>query len=179
MYYSRKFIAVSHQLVMPIALSLLLVSLPVFSAQGAERVGIVDSGKILQKMPETRQAETTLQAAAIPLRKEIERMNLDLKNSIASYEQQKGSLTKAIRTQKEKELSVKAQAYQKYQLVNTGALEKKKQALFLPIRQKILTTIMSIAQKNGFSVVLEKGATLYVTPDHDLTSQVMTQLHIK
>ena len=38
---------------------------------------------------------------------------------------------------------------------------------------------MSIAQKNGFSVVLEKGATLYVTPDHDLTSLVMTQLHIK
>lgn len=179
MNYSGRFITVSSRIVTAIALGVLLVSPPVFSAQGAERVGIVDSGKILRLMPETRQAETTLQATATPVRKELDRMNQDLKNSIASYEQQKGTLAKAIRAQKEKELSVKAQSFQKYQQVNSDALEKKKQALFLPIRQKILNTIMSVAQKNGFSVVLEKGASLFVTPDHDLTFQVMTQLHIK
>ncbi|MEI7824402.1 MAG: OmpH family outer membrane protein [Chlorobiaceae bacterium] len=179
MNYSGRIIAVSSGMVTAIALGMLLVSPPVFSAQGAERVGIVDSGKILRLMPETRQAETTLQATATPLRKELDRMGLDLKNSIASYEQQKGSLAKAIRAQKEKELSLKAQNIQKYQQVNSSVLEKKKQALFLPIRQKIQNAIMSIAQKNGFSVVLEKGAALYVTPDHDLTLQVMTQLHIK
>ena len=179
MNHPREYMTVSRRIVMAAALGLLLVSPPAFAAQGAERVGIVDSGKILQKMPETRQAETTLQATAVPLRKELDRMNLDLKNSIASYEQQKASLGKPARMQKEKELTLKAQSIQKYQQVNSGVLEKKKQVLFLPIRQKVLTAVMSIAQKNGFSVVLEKGASLYVTPDHDLTPQVMTLLHIK
>ena len=179
MNYSVQIKAVSSRIITPVLLSIgLLAPIPLV-AEAAERVGIVDSGKILQQMPETKQAETTLQSTAIPLRKELERMNLDLKNSIASYEQQKGTLAQAARTQKEKELTLKAQAIQKYQQVNSTVLEKKKQALFLPIRQKILTAIMSIAQKNGFSVVLEKGASLYVTADHDLTVPVMTQLHIK
>lgn len=171
--------SVSYRVFTAAVFSLVLLAQPLFPAQGAERVGIVDSGKILRQMPETKQAETTLQAAAIPLRKELERMNLDLKNSIASYEQQKASLAKAAKTQKEKELTIKAQAIQKYQQVNSGVLEKKKQALFLPIRQKILAAIQSIAQKNGFSVVIEKSTALYVSVDHDLTLQVMTQLHVK
>lgn len=179
MNHQKEYMIVSRRIVMAVAFGLLLFSAPAFEAQGAERVGIVDSGKIMQKMPETRQAETSLQAAAIPLRKELDRMNLDLKSAIASYEQQKASLGKPARMQKEKELTLKAQSIQKYQQVNGGVLEKKKQALFLPIRQKVLTTIMSIAQKYGYSVVLEKGAALYVAPDHDLTLQVMTQLHIK
>jgi outer membrane protein len=179
MNHSRKFMTVSRRIVMAVGLGLLLVSPSAFAVQGVDRVGIVDSGKILQLMPETKRAETTLQTAAIPLRKELERLNLDLKNSIASYEQQKASLAKPARMQKEKDLALKAQSIQKYQQVNNGVLEKKKQALFQPIRQKILTAVMSIAQKNGFSVVLEKGASLYVSPDHDLTVKVMTQLNIK
>jgi outer membrane protein len=179
MNHPREFMPVSFRFFTAVALGLLLVSPTVFAAQGVERVGLVDSGKILQKMPETKQAETTLQATAVPLRKELERLNQDMKNSIAFYEQQKASLGKPARMQREKELTLKAQSIQKYQQENSGVLEKKKQALFLPIRQKILTAIASIAQKNGFSVVLEKGAALYVTADHDLTSQVMAQLHIK
>lgn len=179
MNQSKKYMSASYRVLTAVVFSLLLLAHPLFSARGAERVGIVDSGKIFRQMPETKQAETALQAAAIPLRKELERMNFDLKNSIASYEQQRGSLAKAAKTQKEKELTMKAQAIQKYQQVNSVVLEKKKQALFQPIRQKILAAVQLIAQKNGFSVVIEKSTALYVSVDHDLTLQVMTQLHVK
>lgn len=177
--HSGKYRGFSCRIIMAVVLSLVLFASPSFAAQDAGKVGIVDSGKILRLMPETKQAETTLQATVAPLRKELERMNLDLKKSIAAYQQQKASLASATRMQKEKELTLKAQALQKYQQVNGALVEKKKQALFMPVRQKILTAVMTIAQKDGFSVVFEKSTTLYVSPDHDLTVKVMTLLHLK
>ncbi len=179
MNHSKKYMSVSYRVITAVVFSLVLLAHPLFSAQGADRVGVVDSGKILRQMPETKQAEATLQAATIPLQKELARMNLDMKNAIASYEQQKGSLAMAARTEKEKELRTKAQAIQKYRQTNNGVLEKKKKALFQPIRQKILAAVQSIAEKNGFSVVIEKSTALYFSADHDLTLQVMTQLHVK
>jgi len=60
-----------------------------------------------------------------------------------------------------------------------AVLYRKEQALITPIRQKLLTAIQAVAQKEGFSLVLDKQAMIYGAADADLTFKVMNQLNIK
>ena len=71
------------------------------------------------------------------------------------------------------------QAFQKFQQEQGGIFEKKQQEISAPIRQKVITAIESIAQKEGFTVVLEKNAAHYVAPENDLTFKVLDKLNIK
>jgi outer membrane protein len=160
-------------------LGMVFFSVPSFALQGSEKTGVVDIGKILRLMPEMKKAEATLQAETVPVQKQLDRMNLELKNAIALYEQQKQSLSPAVRSQKESELKQKIQALQNYRKTNADVLEKRKQTLFSGIRLKLMNVVQSIAQQEDFSVVLDKAASLYAKPDHDLTLKVMKQLNIQ
>jgi outer membrane protein len=163
-------------------LGLLLAAPSAHGAQNTGQIGIVDFAKIIQQMPETKQAETSLQATATPLQKEFERMKLDFEKAVEAYKQQAPSMAKAARAQKEKELGLKGQAIQKYQqdkFGRGGIVDKREQQLIAPIRQKALTAVQTLAQKEGFTLVLDKSVMIYGTADHDLTFKVMNQLNIK
>lgn len=170
------------RIIMAVALSLVLIAPQSFAAQETGKVSVVDSGKILQQLPETKQADVALQATAAPLQKELDRMTQEYQKLAAAYGQQAGSMSKAARELKEKEIGTKAMAIDKYRqekFGRGGVVEKKQQELLIPIRQKVLAAIEAIAQKEGFSLVLEKNIAIYVTPENDLTFKVMNQLNIK
>ncbi len=172
----------SRRIVMAVGLSMVLVTPQSFAAQESGKVSVVDSGKILQQLPETKQAEATLQATAAPFQKELDRMNQDYQKAIAAYRQQAASLTKPARDLREKEIGAKGQAIEKYQLEKFGRgglYEKKQQELLIPIRQKVLAAVESVAQSEGVALVLDKNAAIYVKPENDLTFKVLNQLNIK
>ena len=182
MNHSGGVTSVIRRIMMAVVLSLLSFAPQSYAAQGAGKVGVVDSGKILQQLPDSKQAETTMQSFAAPLQKELERMSQEYQKAVVAYRQQGGSLSKAAKEQKEKELGLKAQAIEKYQqekFARGGVIDAKQQELYLPIRKKVLASIESIAQSEGFSLVFEKSTALYTTPDNDLTFKVMNQLNIK
>ncbi|WP_338076101.1 OmpH family outer membrane protein [Chlorobium limicola] len=182
MHCAGRVTSFSRQIIMAMILSVLLASPAAFAAQNAERTGVVDFGKIMQQMPETKQAETTLQATAAPLQKEFERLKLDFEKAVAAYKQQAATMTKAARDQKEKELNVKGQAVQKYQqdkFGRGGVVDKKELELIAPIRQKALGAVQTIAQKEGFTLVIDKSVLVYGAAEQDLTFKVMNQLNIK
>ncbi|MBV5302934.1 MAG: OmpH family outer membrane protein [Chlorobium sp.] len=183
MSHLKGFMNISRRIIMAAALGLVLVTPQSFAVtQVGTKVSVVDSGKILQQLPETKQAEESLQAIATPLQKELNRMNVDYQQSVAAYQQKAASLTKTMREQKEKELKLKAQALEKYQQDNFGrggTIETKQQELFVPIRKKVLAAVESIATQEGVTLVLEKNSSIYVTTENDLTFKVLDKLNIK
>ncbi|EAT59191.1 MULTISPECIES: OmpH family outer membrane protein [Chlorobium] len=180
MNHSGGFINVSRRAMVTAALSLMLIApSSLQAAQDTGKVGVVDFGKLIQQLPETKQAETTLQATAAPLQKELARLNAEYQKSVVAYRQLPAATTKAARDQKEQEVNSKAQALQKYQQEQGGVVERKQQELLTPIREKVLSAVKAIAQQDGFTLVIDKGAQVYGTPDHDLTFKVMNQLNIK
>ncbi|MEI8033680.1 MAG: OmpH family outer membrane protein [Chlorobiaceae bacterium] len=165
----------TRRVLMAAVLSLAMATSSSFAAQDAAKVAVVDFAKIFQQMPETKQAQTTMQTAAAPVQKEIGRLNQEYQKAVASYK----SAKPATKDQKEKDLNLKAQALQKYQQEQGALMQKKEQELIAPIQDKIKGAISSIAQKEGFSLVLDKSVQVWGTPDHDLTFKVMDQLNIK
>uniref|UniRef100_Q3AQM1 Outer membrane protein OmpH n=1 Tax=Chlorobium chlorochromatii (strain CaD3) TaxID=340177 RepID=Q3AQM1_CHLCH len=179
---TSSFFAVSRRIATGVMLSLTLAAPQAFAAQESGKIGVIDSAKILQQLADTKQAESALQAAAAPMQKELDRMNQDYQQAVAAYRQKAATLAKTAREQKEKELTTKGKAIEKYQQDNFGrggALEKKQQELFSPVRQKVLTAVEAIAQKEGISVVVEKNSAIYATTDADITYKVLNQLNVK
>jgi outer membrane protein len=183
MGHLKGFMNMSHRIIVAAALSLVLVPSQSFAIpQAATKVSVVDSGKILQQLPETKQAEESLQAIATPLQKELNRMNAAYQQSVVAYQQKAPSFTKTVREQKEKELKLKAQTLEKFQQDNFGrggTIEAKQQELFLPIRKKVLAAVESIATQEEVTLVLEKNSAIYVTTENDLTFKVLDKLNIK
>ncbi|NTU96424.1 MAG: OmpH family outer membrane protein [Chlorobiaceae bacterium] len=182
MNYSKRFVNASRRTAMALAMSFVLAAPQTFAAQSSEKVGVVDSGKILERLPETKQAEAGMKAFVGPLQQELERMQQNYQKAVLAYRQQAGSMTKPARDQKEKELTLQGQAIEKYQqekFGRGGVVDRKQQELLSPIRQKVLSSIESMAQKEGYGMIIEKNVSLFVTPELDLTFKVMNQLNIK
>ncbi|WP_223267065.1 OmpH family outer membrane protein [Chlorobium phaeovibrioides] len=173
----------SRHILMATVLTILFAVPSLQAAPGAAgRTGVVDFARILQQMPEAKKAESTLNATAEPFKKELQRMNQDLQKSLEAYSQARAGMSQQARELKEKDLNLKAQGMKKYEqekFGRGGIVQKKEQELITPIRQKLLTAIQSVAQKEGFSLVLDKQAMVYGAADTDITFKVMNQLNIK
>ncbi|MDT9546385.1 MAG: OmpH family outer membrane protein [Chlorobium phaeovibrioides] len=173
----------SRHILMATVLTILFAVPSLQAAPGAAgRTGVVDFARILQQMPEAKKAESTLNATAEPFKKELQRMNQDLQKSLEAYGQARAGMSQQARELKEKDLNLKAQGMKKFEqekFGRGGIVQKKEQELITPIRQKLLAAIQSVAQKEGFSLVLDKQAMVYGTADADLTFKVMNQLNIK
>ena len=173
------FTLLSRTMIMTLILSLFAAVPSVQAAPGDQKTGVVDVAKILDQMPEKKTAENILKATGTQWEKGLDKLKKDFQTAATSYEKQKSSLSKAAREQKEKDLNLKYQSIQKYQLEKFGpggALDKKKAELFAPIRQKILNAVKAVATKEGFSVILDKQAMVYGDKSADLTFKVISQL---
>ncbi|MBC8524727.1 MAG: OmpH family outer membrane protein [Chlorobium phaeobacteroides] len=161
-----------------VILSFFFVS-PELLAVTGQKTGVIDATSVLNQMHETKKAENILKATGTQWQKGLDNLKKSFQTSAASYEKQKSSLSKAAREQKEKDLNVKLQSIQKYQMDKfgpNGALEKKKAELLAPIHQKLLAAVKAVAVKEGFSVIIDKQAMIYGSSSADITAKVINQL---
>lgn len=173
------FTSMSRAMAITLILSLFAIAPSALAVPGKEKTGVVDVAKILNQMPEKKKAENILKATGTQWEKGLDKMKKDFQTAAASYEKQKKSLSKAAKEQKEKDLNLKYQNIQKYQMEKFGpggALDKKKAELFAPIRQKILNAVQAVATKEGFSVIIDKQAMVYGNKSADITFKVISQL---
>ena len=173
------FTPLSLSMILTLILSLFAVAPSALAAPGDQKTGVVDVAKILNQMPEKKKAENILKATGTQWEKGLDNLKKNFQTAAASYEKQKSSLSKAAREQKEKDLNLKYQGIQKYQMEKFGpggALDKKKAELFTPIRQKILNAVTAVAAKEGFSVIIDKQAIVYGNKSADITFKVISQL---
>jgi outer membrane protein len=175
MPYLKRFKQNSLRVVTALALCM-MISIPgAFAASGSsQKIGVVDYGKIFQQMPETKSADQTLQAAKNQTNSELGKMQASLQGAVQAY-QKAGKPNPA----KEKALRDQEESFRKSVADKQNALAKKEQDLITPIRQKIDSAIESIAKKEGYSMIFEKGARVYGDAEYDITFKVMDQLNIK
>lgn len=145
-----------------------------FAADNAQKIGVVDYGKIFQMMPETKAADQTLQTMKNQSGAELTKQQNAFQQAVQAY--QKGGKPNAV---KEKELRTQQENLQKSALEKQKLLAQKEQALIAPIRQKIDATVAAVAKKDGYSMIFDKSARVYGDEQSDITYKVLDQLSIK
>jgi outer membrane protein len=150
------------------------LALPVSLAQAAEvKLGFVSIAKILNSAPQAESASKRLEQEFAPrqkglveaqkaLRKEEEKLG---KDGAVMSESQRRKLESEIRNQARELKRTSDEFREDFNLRRNEELGK--------FQKQVLEVINSVAKEEGFDLVINDSATLYFSPQVDVTEKVM------
>ena len=169
----------SYAIMNKIILLFLFLSLGALTQLSAQRIAIVDITKVLQQLPDYRQAQAELDKLAADWRQEIALENDQIKAMYNKYQAEQVLLTEDAKKQKEDEIMGLEQAVrekQKEKFGPEGALFRNRQDLIQPIQERVYGAIQTYAEDRGFDFIFDKGGTsglLFSNAEYDKTEDVV------
>ena len=143
------------------------------------KIGHVDSGAIMQIMPETAKVEQDLQAYAAELQAELQAMAGEYQNKLQDYQANQATMSNLIRQSKEKEIIDLETRIQEFQSSAEMAMQSKQVELLNPIIEKVQNAVNAVGQEKGFTYILDKtaGVVVFIGENAiDITSDVKAKL---
>src|SRR5436190_795496 len=100
------------------------------------KFGHIDSGALIQMMPQTKQADSTLKKFGESLDSQLKGMTAEYQTKLQAYQSKADSMPDLIRATKEKELGDLGQRIQDFQQTAQESIQKKKEEIYGPILKK-------------------------------------------
>ena len=140
------------------------------SSFAQQKIGHIDTGTILQLMPERDSAAKIYEKFNVEINKNFESMTAVYTNLAETYTKQRDSLSTFIRTAKEAELADMRTKIDNFREVAQQELDKKQNELMAPIQAKLKQAIKAVAEANKFTYVIESGGGIlpFTTEDESL-----------
>jgi outer membrane protein len=151
----------------------------------AQRYAIIDTRYILDKMPDYKQAQASLDATANQWQKEIDAKQLELDNMYRNFDAEKVMLSAELVKKRQDELFLKEKEIrdlQKKRFGFEGDLFKERQKLIKPIQDKVYTAVQKIAVAHSYDFILDKSegiTVIFADPKLDKSEEVLRELGIK
>lgn len=162
------------------SLVFLVLSSNVVLAQNANtneaiKVGYISFLKLVNSVPQAKQAEKRLETEFEPRRNKIEGLDKELKLEASELEKNAVVMTDADKTTKERELRAKNRElkllYQEYQEDLTLRQNQETSV----IQKLVYQAVIEIAKAENYDLILEQG-TVYASPKIDITDKVLEKL---
>ncbi|OGW47694.1 MAG: hypothetical protein A2V62_05615 [Nitrospirae bacterium RBG_19FT_COMBO_58_9] len=160
---------------------LLFASLPPAQAAEAFKMGVVDPQTVLEKSKAGRKALDGLKEYVSTRQKLLSRDEEELRNTEKTLKEQLAKLSDAEKKEKETQFRAKIQDYQKRAQEFNQELQGKQKELVDDYMKKISAATQTVAEKGGFSLVVDKGSeqpvkiVIYNKDTIDLTEQVIKE----
>lgn len=175
-------IPVVRPLVATALLSLLLTSFST-SAQAADafKMGVVDPQAVLEKSKAGKKALEGLKEYVNTRQKLLTRDEEDLRNYEKQLKEQAAKLSEAEKKDKEAQFRTRIQDYQKRAQEFNQELQGKQKELVDDYMKRIASATQAVAEKGGFSIVVDRGSeqtvkiVIYNKETVDLTEQVIKE----
>jgi outer membrane protein len=161
-----------------------LVTAFAFNA-GAQRYAIVDTKYILDKIPDYKDAQKSLDQASEGWQKEIDGKQAELDRMYRNYEAEQVMLSDELKKKREDELFMREKELrdlQKQRFGFEGDLFKKRQELVKPIQDKVYTAIQKVAVNRQYDFILDKSegiTVIFADPKLDRSEDVLRELGVK
>lgn len=166
--------------ILKISLIVLVIISTKLNAQSS-KFGHINSTLLLQQMPETKNADTTIQKFGASLEAQLKTMTAEYQNKVQDYKTKEQSMAEPIKDAKLKEISDLEQRIQDFQESAQSSIQKKKEEVYSPIIKKAEDAIHGIAKEKGYAYVFDTsvGAFLYAQDSDDIMGLVKTKLGLK
>ena len=135
------------------------------SAQQAQKLGHIETEKLIKAMPEMAAAEKTLQAKQDELTKEMTNLRDQYQKLITEYTENSKTYSEVVRQSKEQEIGGLQQRIQNFQEIASNDLEKSKNDLLQPVMDKALNAIKEVAKENGFTYIFDMSSGVLLFTD--------------
>ena len=143
------------------------------TGQEAFKLGVVDGQRVLEGYHKAVEANKLLEAAKQRLVDKLE----NLVEEIRTLEEKK-TKTELFRSEAEsadlvQQIRLKQEAYGRERNAGEEALFTKQQELMVPILKEIEELIIKTGEAEGYDLILNKTAVLYVNEKYDLTDKLI------
>ena len=145
----------------------------------AQKFVYVDTDYILERIPEYKQAQKSLDETAQKWRDEIDMMYKEIDELYRAYQAEQVLMPEDMKIRKQKEIEDKEKEvkdYQKQKFGYEGELFQKKQELVKPIQDKIYNEIQKMASEKYYDFIFDKSSgisMLYANPKYDKSDDIL------
>ena len=158
----------------------LFIIIPNFAL--AQKLGHIDSGYVLNKMPEYAEKKSEIDQLAKDYQKEVQALLSEVEAMRADLRAKEVLYTAEMKKEREVEIEKKAEeALEKQTKLFgfDGLLFKKQEELLKPFLQKLWEAVESVARQKKLDYILDKASDvgiIYSNPVHDYTEYVLEEL---
>ena len=151
----------------------------------AQRYAVIDSKYILNKMPEYKAAQNSLDQISNQWQREIEQKQSAVSAMQKEYEAERVILPENLQKKREAEISSKERELQDLQRKRygfEGDLFKKRQELIKPVQDKIYNAIQKMAVEKQYDFILDKSegiTVIFASPKLDKSDEIIKALGLK
>ena len=151
------------------------------TAAEAFKMGVIDPQAVLEKSKAGKKALDGLKEYVSTRQKLLSRDEEELRNTEKTLKESSAKLSEAEKKDKEAQFRTKIQEYQKRAQEFNQELQGKQKELVDDYMKRIATATQTVAEKGGFSLVVDKGSeqtikiVIYSKDTIDLTDQVIKE----
>ncbi len=148
----------------------------------AQKFGYVDTGYILEQMPDYREAQGEIEKLSLSWEEEVKKMFQEVEQMEIAFNAEEVLLTEEMKKDRRAEINRKMQEvkdYQKKVFGFEGLFFLKRKELIKPVQDKIWEAVEKMAKNNRLAIVFDKSGELvmiYTDPIHDYTDYVLEEL---
>lgn len=148
----------------------------------AQKIGVVDTDYILEKMPQYKEAESRLNSQITSWQTEIQTMQSDFEKKKAAFENEKVLLVGDQLKQRQKEVddldrNIKTLLNSRFGTM--GEINSSRSNLTKPFQDQIWNAIKTMSEKNSLGIVLDKSnniSVIFLEKRYDYTDKVLDLL---
>lgn len=162
---------------------LAVLTLPMSVVAQVQKIGYVNSSKILQEFPEAQEAQKKIDAMQKTIQDELEKRQAELKAKYEDYQKKESMMNEAAKRAAQDEFSNLQRKYEEFRVEKLGSnseLAKESERLLDPIKEKVIKAIERVAKDDKYTFVFDKteqvNLLLYGDNNHDLTFKVIDKL---
>lgn len=155
------------------------VFLLLFGLSNAQKIGVVDTEYILDKLPQYKEAEARLNSQIDTWQSELQNLQSEFERKKAAFESEKVLLIGDQLKLREKEvmdLDKNVKTTTSLRFGANGEITKLRTNLVQPFQDQIWTAIKTMAEKNGLGIVLDKSnniSVIFLQKRYDYTDKVL------
>jgi outer membrane protein len=154
-------------------------------AADAQRYAIIDTKFILDRMPEYKDAQKSLDDLAAVWQKEIDGLQMELDKMYRDFEAEQVMLSDELRRKREDQLFNKEKTLRDLQRKRfgfEGDLFKKRQELVKPVQDKVFNAVQKLAVARGYDFILDKSegiTVIFADPKLEKSEDVLKELGVR
>jgi outer membrane protein len=160
-------------------MKMMIIATVLFSltAMAAEsKVGYVDVQKAIQSTAAGKKAKDQLDGEFKKRKESLDKRKADIEKMGQDLEKKRSVLSEEVLNKKQQELGEEMKKFKHTVAENQMEIQKKEKDLVDPILEKMKKVIEKVAEKKGYTIVLERTAqnVLFAQKDADLTEDVVS-----
>lgn len=157
---------------------LFLIAILFSVSLSAQKLGHINSNKLLMAMPERSTIETEIKTYAAELEAQLSAMHKEYQSKVSAFQAKSENMTETVRNSRIKEITDLESRIQEFQASAQAELQEKEEKLLQPLIDKAKKAIEDVASENGYTYIFDAGVgvLLYQKDSSDIMPLVKKKL---